>query len=147
MKRCVSTILILSCSVILFLLCAQIGAGQKNRSSKPPRSKANVSRTEKDLAEFEKRRKEIHRLLLSGKYQREDVAELLQIGDRTSIPGLLEVLKDNPVFVRANGRVVLPLKTFYAVEALKKITGLNIGATYKEWNEWWEKDQKYYIGK
>lgn len=86
-------------------------------------------------------------MILSGKYRHEDVAELLEIGNRTSIPMLLKALKDNPAFVRANGRMVLPLKTVYAVEALKKITGLSMGTTYKEWNDWWEQNQKYYAEK
>jgi hypothetical protein len=138
--------LMLSCGVALFFLSAQSEAAQKSRTRKP-RSKANVSLKEKGSGDLETRREEIHRLILNRKYQSDNVAELLEIGNRTSIPVLLKVLKDNPAFVRANGRVVFPLTTIYAVEALRKITGLNMGATYKEWNEWWEKNQKYYVGK
>jgi hypothetical protein len=145
MQRYIRPMLILACGVILFL-SLQIEAAQESRVRKP-RSKANVSFTEKDSADLEKRREEIHRLILAGKDQREDVAGLLEIGNRTSIPVLLKVLKDNPALVRGNGRVFLPLKTVYAVEALRKITGLNMGATYKEWNDWWKKNQKYYVGK
>jgi len=134
----------LSCGVALFLSCAQIEAAQKSRTRKP-RSKATANLIEKGSDELEKRREEIHTLILDGKYQHEYVAELLEIGNRASIPVLLKVLKENPAVVRANGRVSFPLKTIYAVEVLRKITGLNMGATYEEWDEWWEKNQKYYV--
>ena len=146
MRRYMRTMLVLTCSIALFLSCTQIEAGQKSRTRRP-RSKATASLIEKASDNLEKRREEIHTLVLDGKYQHEHVAELLEIGNRASIPVLLQVLKDNPAVVRANGRVSFPLKTIYAVEALRKFTGLNMGATHKEWNEWWEKNQKYYVRK
>ena len=123
----------------LLLWCPEIEAHQKSGSRKP-RSQATSQPSEKRL-------EEIHRLIFSGKYGHEDVATLLEIGDRASIPALLKVLKDNPASVQDKDRVRYPLKTIYAVEALRKITGLNMGASYKEWNDWWEKNQKFYVRK
>ncbi len=89
---------------------------------------------EKDI----KRREQVHKMMLAGRYAHDGAGELLYIGDMTSVPALLRALKDNPPY--ANGMMICT--TGHILAALRKITGHNAGKTYEEWNAWWEQYQK-----
>lgn len=90
--------------------------------------------TEKDL----KRRAEVHKLMLKGEYLHDGAIELQTIGDISSVPALLVVLKKNPPY--SNGTMVCT--TAHALQALWKITGANLGNKYEDWSAWWEKYQE-----
>ncbi len=90
--------------------------------------------SEKDL----KRRGEVHKLMLKGEYLHDGAGELADIGDISSVPALLVVLKKNPPM--ANGSMICT--TAHALQALRKITGANPGIKYEDWSAWWEKYQE-----
>jgi len=90
--------------------------------------------TEKDL----KRRAEITEKMLKGEYLHDGSLELARIGDISSVPALLIVLKKNPP--SKNGTVICTAA--HALTALATITKANPGITYDEWNQWWENYQK-----
>jgi hypothetical protein len=92
------------------------------------------SLTEKDL----KRRAEVHKLMLKGEYLHDGAIELQYIGDISSVPALLVVLKKNPPM--PSGSVICT--TAHALQALRKITGANPGIKYEDWSAWWEKYQE-----
>ena len=84
------------------------------------------------------RRVEIEARMLKGEYLHDGSLDLYSIGDMSSVPALLVVLKEySPA---ANGAVVC--SAAHALEALRKITGVNPGSTYEAWSSWWEKHQK-----
>lgn len=90
--------------------------------------------TEKDI----KRRAEVHKLMLKGKYLHDGSLELAHIGDISSVPALLVVLKENPPY--PNGAMVCT--SAHALHALRKITGENPGIKYEDWSAWWGKYQE-----
>lgn len=85
-----------------------------------------------------KRRAEVHKLMLKGEYLHDGALELLSIGDISSVPALLVVLKKHPP--RPDG--VMICTTAHAVQALQKITGANLDAKYEAWSSWWEEHQR-----
>jgi hypothetical protein len=147
MKRLPGNNTVLQGSLFIFLvlvssMCPQVAhAVQKSRSSQQ-RVRSAGKITKSCAVDVIKRREEIHRLILSGTNEHNGTAELLEIGNISSVPALLRVLKDNPP-VRANGRTRFTITAALAVAALMKITGLNMGATYEEWNNWWEQRNRY----
>ena len=90
--------------------------------------------TEKDL----KRRAEIHEKMLRGEYLHDGALELKYIGDITSVPALLVVLKKHPP--APDGLMVCT--TGHALDALRKLTGANPGIRYEDWNVWWQSYQQ-----
>jgi predicted DNA-binding WGR domain protein len=82
------------------------------------------------------RRRELHKLMLKGLYEHDGAAELLYIGDMTSVPSLLRVLKDNPPTGIYNGRRMYICTHAHAVAALTRITGEKFEG-YLEWSAWW----------
>ena len=90
--------------------------------------------TEKDL----KRRAEVHKLMLKGEYLHDGAGELSYIGDISSVPALLVVLKENPPM--SSGSMICTAA--HALQALRKITGANPGIKYEDWSAWWEKYQE-----
>ena len=105
-------------------------------ASIPPPSPVPTPRplTEKDIS----RRDYIHKRMLAGEYLHDGSGELLYIGDITSVPSLLVVLKKHPP--DSNGMMVCT--TAHALQALQTITGANPGKTYEAWRNWWEQYQK-----
>lgn len=91
------------------------------------------SLTDKDSG----RRAEVHELMLKGEYLHDGALELDHIGDISSVPALLVVLKENPP--RAGG--AMACTTVHALKALRKLTGANPGIRYEDWSAWW-KNQK-----
>ncbi|HXM36114.1 MAG TPA: hypothetical protein VN920_13060 [Pyrinomonadaceae bacterium] len=91
--------------------------------------------------EIATRRRQIHKLMLKGEYEHDGAGELLYIGDITSVPALLRVLKDNPPTVLADGSKSYICTYAHASAALRKITGYNAGS-YEEWVAWWEEYRK-----
>jgi hypothetical protein len=79
--------------------------------------------------------------MLNGEYQHDGSLELLEIGDITSVPALLRVLKDNPPTIMPDGRLSGICTIAHAYAALVKITGTK-HKTYEEWSQWWEQYQK-----
>jgi hypothetical protein len=63
----------------------------------------------------------------------------MEIGNISSVPALLRVLRGNPPVERANGRRAVTSTAALAIAALRKITGLNVGASYEQWNQWGER--------
>ena len=118
-------------------------AAQKPRPRKS-RVKAKKVPSVPSPADIAVRREAIHKLMLNGEYQHDGAGELLGIGDISSVPALLRVLKDNPPIRKTDGRITYICTTAHALSALRKITGINGGATYEEWNVWWEQNKKYY---
>jgi hypothetical protein len=92
-------------------------------------------------AELARRREEIYKLIFKGLYQHDGAGELLYIGDITSVPALLRILKDNPPTLLPSGRRSYICTYAHAVAALEKITGYE-AVTYEEWSAWWENYQK-----
>ncbi|HEX8494982.1 MAG TPA: WG repeat-containing protein [Pyrinomonadaceae bacterium] len=92
-------------------------------------------------AELARRRKEIYKLIFKGQYQHDGAGELLYIGDMTSVPALLRILKDKPPIVLADGRRTYICTYAHAATALAKITGVK-AVTYEEWTAWWAEYQK-----
>jgi hypothetical protein len=93
------------------------------------------------LAALARRREQIHQLIFNGQYQHDGAGELGEIGDMTSVPALLRVLKDNPGWLLANGRRAYICTYSHAVAALTKITGHEAHA-YEDWVAWWDEYQK-----
>lgn len=92
-------------------------------------SQPSKSLTEKDL----KRRAEVHEKMLKGEYLHDGAIELQHIGDISSIPSLLVVLKKRP----PNKNGTMECTVAHALGALRKITNANPGITYESWNQWW----------
>ena len=88
--------------------------------------------------EIARRRKEIHSLMLEGRYQHDGSGELYYIGNITSVPSLLRVLKDHTP-KSDSGPVICTYG--HAVGALRKITG-HIATSYEDWRAWWDLYQK-----
>ncbi len=91
--------------------------------------------------EIAARRRLIHKLMLKGEYEHDGAGELLYIGDITSVPALLRVLKDNPPSVLLNGRKSYICTYAHASAALQKITGHKT-ESYEEWVTWWKQYRK-----
>lgn len=91
--------------------------------------------------EIAARRNQIHKLMLEGKYQHDGAAELIYIGDITSVPALLRVLKDNPPSISGDGSKSYICTYAHAVAALMKITGYK-AESYEDWDAWWDQYQK-----
>ena len=72
--------------------------------------------------------------MLNGEFLHDGSLELEHIGDISSVPPLLVVLKENPP--RSNGTVVCTAA--HALVTLRKITGANPGNRYEDWKAWWE---------
>lgn len=106
---------------------------QSTVETKPTPEPTLTPLSEKDL----KRRAEIHKLMLNGEYLHDGPGELAHIGDISSVPALLVVLKKNPPY--SNGTMICT--TAHALQALWKITGAKPGTTYEDWSAWWEKYQ------
>ena len=147
MKRYIQKALILlfslslSLPLTLFDNSYQVEASQQSRQrkSRTQRKRQPVQPSPADIA---KRREEIHKLMLDGEYQHDGSSELLYIGDITSVPALLQLLKDNPIRKMGDGRYLGTCTVAHAIAALRKITNVDAGATYEEWNTWWEEYQK-----
>ena len=105
-----------------------------------PRTKKKPSAAR--AAEVQARRNAIHKMMLNGEYQHDGSSELLYIGDISSVPALLQVLKDNPPSIMADGKSIGICTAAHAYEALVKITGNKESKTYEEWKAWWEQYQK-----
>ena len=125
---------------VLFLSLCLTAVGLANACSAPP-SAPKVERnsiTEASPEEKAKRRVEVHELMLKGEYHHDGSVELEYIGDMSSVPALMEVLKANPP--SRNGTMVCTAS--HALVALRKITGANPGIRYEDWNAWWQKNAK-----
>ena len=71
---------------------------------------------------------------------------MIYIGDMTSVPALLRVLKDNaPKGCAAGGQCAYICTYSHAVAALEKITG-HKAVVYEDWAAWWEEYQKSHPG-
>ncbi len=105
-----------------------------------PRTKKEVpARSSPELAA---RREAIHEMMLKGEYQHDGSEELYYIGDMSSVPALLQVLKDNPPTIMPDGRSIGICTISHAYGALVKITGNKESKSYEEWSAWWEQYQK-----
>jgi hypothetical protein len=70
----------------------------------------------------------------------------MEIGNISSVPALLRVLKDHPSRNLDDGRTSLAATTALAIATLQKVTGLtNVGTSYEQWDQWWQEDKKYYV--
>lgn len=107
---------------------------QSTAETTPTPEPAPSPLTEKDL----KRRAEVHKLMLRGEYLHDGAIELQHIGDISSVPALLIVLKKNPLM--PSGSMICTAA--HALQALRKITGVNPGIKYEDWSAWWEKYQE-----
>ena len=116
-------------------------AAQESRARKT-RPRANKESGQRSLAEVAARREAIHKMMLNGEYQHDGSSELVYIGDISSVPALLQVLKDNPSTRMPDGRLFGICTAAHAYEALVKITGNKESKTYEEWTAWWEQYQK-----
>ena len=116
-------------------------AAQKPRAGKTrPRGKKESG--QRSAAEVAARREALHKMMLNGEYQHDGSSELVYIGDISSVPALLQVLKDNPSTRMPDGRLFGICTAAHAYEALVKITGNKESKTYEEWSAWWEQYQK-----
>ena len=116
-------------------------AAQKPRA-RQTRPRAKKKSGERSVAEIAARREAIHTMMLNGEYQHDGSSELVYIGDISSVPALLQVLKDNPSTRMPDGRLFGICTAAHAYEALVKITGNKESKTYEEWSAWWEQYQK-----
>ena len=85
--------------------------------------------------------------MLNGEYLHDGAGELLYIGDISSVPALLRVLKDNPPIKTYDGKIGFMCTTAHALQALRKITNHDAGTTYQEWGAWWGLYQKEHLVK
>ena len=115
-------------------------AAQETRAQETQR--ANKESAERSVAEITAKREAIHKLMLNGEYQHDGSTELLYIGDISSVPALLQVLKDNPPTRMPDGKLIGICTAAHAYQALVKITGNRESKTFEEWSAWWEKYQK-----
>jgi len=92
-------------------------------------------------AELARRRQQVYKLIFDGQYQHDGAGELLYIGDMTSVPALLRVLKDNAPKDCPGGRCTYVCTYAHAVAALEKITG-HKAVHYQDWAAWWGEHQK-----
>ena len=74
--------------------------------------------------------------MLKGEYQHDGSGELLYIGDLTSVPALLKVLKDH-----APKSTIVICTYSHAIAALQKITGQHL-TKYEDWKRWWNSYQE-----
>ena len=88
-----------------------------------------------------KRRKQIEKDMLGGNYHHDGAIELMEIGNVSSVPALLAVLKKNPP-MKFGDRLSFVCTTSHALSALRKITGHDAGNTFEDWSAWWEQYQK-----
>ena len=114
----------------------------QNRRARKSRPRAKKASGQRSVAEVAARREAIHKMLLNGEYQHDGSSELVYIGDISSVPALLQVLKDNPPTRMPDGRLFGICTAAHAYEALVKITGNKESKTYEEWGAWWEQYQK-----
>jgi hypothetical protein len=63
---------------------------------------------------------------------------LAEVGDISSVPALIAVLKRNPAF--ADGTMICTRA--HCLLALTKLTGVNVGKTDEAWEKWWEEYKK-----
>src|SRR5215207_1033852 len=105
-------------------------AAQKSRPRKP-RARAPRIPAEPTPDVTDSRREAAHKLMLNGENQHDGAGELLEIGDISSAPALLRVLKDNPPTRKADGRLTYICTAAHALSALRRISGINGGATYE----------------
>jgi hypothetical protein len=150
MKQRIRAILLLAFSLLIALSLSLDGfntckaeAAQNKRQSKSRKPSKNIRRkpVEPSPAEIARRREEIHRMMLKGEYQHDGAGELLYIGNMSSVPALLRVLKDNPPITMPDGRKSYICTYAHAAAALGKITG-HKATSYEEWVAWWEQYQK-----
>jgi NADPH-dependent ferric siderophore reductase len=92
-----------------------------------------LSKEEQDA----KRREEIHAMMLRGEHLHDGSIDLAAIGDMSSVPALMNVLKVHPP--DKNGGMACV--TDHALVALRKITGQDAGITYEKWNAVWTEHQ------
>ena len=79
--------------------------------------------------------KEIQDKLLKGEASDHDTPRaLVEIGDISSVPAMLAVLKRNPM--RPDGLMICTRA--HCLAALIKLTGNNVGKTTEAWEKWWE---------
>ena len=116
-------------------------AAQKPRARKT-RPQAMKESGQRSVAEVAARREAIHKMMLNGEYQHDGSSELVYIGDISSVPALLQVLRDNPPTRMPDGGLFGICTSAHAYEALVKITGNKESKTYEEWSAWWEQYQK-----
>ena len=139
MMRIATNLLLCCCMLLVLWPVSSVPAAQE--SLRPmSRSRCKVRATRNQL---ERRRFEIHQLMLRGKCGHAGAADLMEIGKITSVPALLRLRRDNPPVERANGHRVITSTAALAIAALRKITGLNI-ESYEEWVEWWQRSSQYY---
>ena len=105
-------------------------AAQKPRAHKT-RPRAKKESSERSVAEVAARLEAIHKMMLNGEYQHDGSSELVYIGDISSVPALLQVLKDNPSTRMPDGRLFGICTAAHAYEALVKITGNKESKTYE----------------
>ena len=102
-------------------------------------SKIEVSPSPRQLStEDIARRDEVEAKMMRGEYLHDGPGELSRIGDIESVPALLVVLKENPLF--PNGTMVCTRA--HALSALRQITGAYPGATDDAWLGWWTEYKK-----
>ena len=131
-----STVLVTHC----FYGFPEVAAQRPRIRKTPTRAKQKLAAA--SVEEVAARREHIHRRMLNGEYQHDGSAELIEIGNLSSVPALLQVLKDNPPTIMPDGRSFGICTIAHAHAALVKITGNKNSRTYQEWSKWWEQYQK-----
>lgn len=111
---------------------------RQNRSYSVPDCDAKIKPPPPSPEEVARRRQEIHKRMLKGEYQHDGSIELIYIGDLTSVPALLRVLKDHAP--QSYPGIVICTYS-HAVAALQKITGQNL-TKYEDWRLWWNSYQE-----
>ena len=132
---------IVSTALVPELFYGSLEAAQRPRSRKAS-SRAKQKPSVASVEEVAARREHIHKRMLNGEYQHDGSLELLGIGDITSVPALLQVLKDNPPTIMPDGQSFGICTIAHAYAALVTITGNKNSRTYEEWSKWWEQYQK-----
>lgn len=145
MRRLLTVIFCLSIASTVFVCDSSHGfnaEAAQGRGVRKTRPRTNKKSSEPSAAEVAARRDAIHRMMLNGEYQHDGSGELYYIGDISSVPALLQVLKDNPPTIMPDGRSIGICTISHAYGALVKITGNKESKTYEEWSAWWEQYQK-----
>lgn len=118
-------------------LCLTINTlGQKSKKKARTKPVRQVIVVEPD-------RRGIEAQLLKGENEHDGSGALYHIGTIESVPALLAVLKKYPVLA---GGIMICTRA-HALGALYKITGQKLGASYAEWESWWNSNKETLLKK
>lgn len=146
MKRTATVLIMLMCFTYL------VGCATANRRGEPMRleqrpistmagtdTQDSLETTPNALSPENLEMRELtHRSMLAGNGQHDGAIWLAEHGDMSSVPALMKALEDNKP---PPGEDAAVCTYGHAVDALRKITGRDVGWKYADWKVWYEEFQ------